>query len=157
MAEPNFSWIYIIIFLAIPLARIIPRFLAKRGIGKNFFPQPPQQQNPQQQNPQQQNPQQQNPQQQNQSESHFDEYQQKPSMETRQPKSKNELVLGALNRGSKSFESIQKNTGLDSKDLDAILEDLEKNGLLKVVQKQGMFGPKTELLPTDKGFKEYYS
>ncbi len=147
MAEPNFSWIYIIIFLAIPLARIIPRFLAKRGIGKNFFPQPPQQQNPQQQNPQQQN----------QSESHFDEYQQKPSMETRQPKSKNELVLGALNRGSKSFESIQKNTGLDSKDLDAILEDLEKNGLLKVVQKQGMFGPKTELLPTDKGFKEYYS
>ena len=36
MAEPNFSWIYIIIFLAIPLARIIPRILAKKGIGKNF-------------------------------------------------------------------------------------------------------------------------
>jgi len=65
--------------------------------------------------------------------------------------------LGALNRGSKSFESIQKNTGLDSQDLDAILEDLEKNGLMKVVHKQGMLGPKTELLPTDKGFKEYYS
>ncbi|RMW34177.1 MAG: hypothetical protein EA439_02480, partial [Nitrosopumilus sp.] len=30
MADPNFSWIYIIIFLAIPLARIIPRILAKR-------------------------------------------------------------------------------------------------------------------------------
>jgi DNA-binding HxlR family transcriptional regulator len=142
MAEANFSWIYIIIFLAIPLARIIPRLLAKRGIGKNFFPQQSQQQNQQQPN---------------QPESRFDEYQQKPSMETTQPKSKNELVLGALNRGSKSFESIQKNTGLDSKDLDAILEDLEKNGFLKVVQKQGMLGPKTELLPTDKGFKEYYS
>ena len=142
MAEPNFSWIYIIIFLAIPLARVLPRFLAKRGIGKNFFPQQLQQQ------PNQQQP--------NQPESRFDEYQQKPSMETK-PKSKNDLVLGVLNRGSKSFESIQKNTGLDSKDLDAILEDLEKNGLLKVIQKQGMFGPKTELLPTDKGFKEYYS
>ena len=73
------------------------------------------------------------------------------------PQSKNELVLGALNRGSHSFEKIQKNTGLDSQDLDSILEDLEKNGLLKVVQKQGLFGPKTELYPTDKGFKEYYS
>lgn len=138
MAEPNFSWIYIVIFLAIPLARIIPRLLAKRGIGKNFFPQQFQQQP-------------------NQPETHFDEYQQKPAMETTKPKSKNELVLGALNRGSKSFESIQKNTGLDSKDLDVILEDLEKNGLLKVIKKQGMFGPKTELPPTDKGFKEYYS
>ena len=148
MAEPNFSWIYIIIFLAIPLARVIPRFLAKRGIGKNFFPQQLQQQ-PNQPPNQQPQP--------NRHESHFDEYQQKPPMESRQPKSKNDLVLGALNRGSKSFESIQKNTGLDGKDLDDILEDLEKNGLLKVVHKQGLFGPKTELYPTDKGFKEYYS
>ena len=30
MADPNFSWIYLIIFLAIPLARIIPRLLARR-------------------------------------------------------------------------------------------------------------------------------
>ncbi|MDF2421478.1 MAG: hypothetical protein OPY06_00510 [Nitrosopumilus sp.] len=148
MVEPNFSWIYILIFLAIPLARVIPRILAKYGIGKNFFPQQLQQQ-PNQPANQQPQP--------NRHDSHFDEYQQKPPMESRQPKSKNDLVLGALNRGSKSFESIQKNTGLDSKDLDGILEDLEKNGLLKVVQKQGMFGPKTELLPTDKGFKEYYS
>ena len=143
MADPNFSWIYIVIFLAIPLARIIPRLLAKRGIGKNFFPQ---QQSSPQSSPQP-----------NQPESRFDEYQQKPSMETTQPKSKNDLVLGTLNRGSKSFESIQKNTGLDGQDLETILEDLEKNGLLKVVHKQGMFGPKTELHPTDKGFKEYYS
>jgi len=78
-------------------------------------------------------------------------------MESRQPKSKNDLVLGALNRGSKSFESIQKNTGLNNQELDAILEDLEKNGMLNVVHKQGLFGPKTELISTDKGFKEYYS
>lgn len=142
MAEPNFSWIYIIIFMAIPLARIIPRLLAKRGIGKSFI------------KPQQSKP--------------FEPSFVKPAPEhqpesfereigSSKPQTKNNLVLGALNRGSKSFESIQKNTGLDGKVLDEILEDLEKNGLLKVVQKQGMLGPKTELHPTDKGFKEYYS
>ena len=139
MADPNFSWIYIIIFLAIPLARIIPRILAKRGIGKNFSQPPPQKE----------------------LQSDFVENRSTMSehseMEPSKPQSKNELVLGALNRGSHSFESIQKNTGFDSQELDSILEDLEKDGLLKVVHKQGLFGPKTELYPTDKGFKEYYS
>jgi len=139
MTDPNFSWIYIVIFLAIPLARIIPRLLAKRGIGKNFI----------------------QPAEEKQSESDFVEnrfnIQERPKMEPSKPQSKNELVLSALNRGSKTFESIQKNTGFDSQELDSILEDLEKDGLLKVVHKQGLFGPKTELYPTDKGFKEYYS
>ena len=142
MAEPNFSWIYIIIFLAIPLARIIPRILAKKGIGKSFI---------QQQESKPFEPSFVKPAQEPQSESF------EPRTDPSKPQSKNDLVLGALNRGSKSFENIQKNTGLDNQDLDAILEDLEKNGLMKVVHKQGMFGPKTELLPTDKGFKEYYS
>jgi hypothetical protein len=142
MAEPNFSWIYIIIFLAIPLARIIPRLLAKRGIGKSFI---------QPQQPKPFEPSFVKPAQEPQSESF------EPRTDPSKPQSKNDLVLGALNRGSKSFESIQKNTGLDNQDLDAILEDLEKNGLMKVVHKQGMFGPKTEIHPTDKGFKEYYS
>ena len=135
MAEPNFSWIYIIIFMAIPLARIIPRLLAKRGIGKSFI-------QPQQSKPFE--PSFVKPAPEDQSES-FER-----KIDSSKPQTKNNLVLGTLNRGSKSFESIQKNTGLDGKDLDYILEDLEKNGMLKVVQKQGMFGPKTELLPTDK-------
>ncbi len=142
MADPNFSWIYIIIFLAIPLARIIPRLLAKRGIGKSFI-------RPQQSKPFE--PSFVKPAEEHRSESF------EPRTDPSKPQSKNDLVLGALNRGSKSFESIQKNTGLDTQDLDAILEYLENNGLLKVVHKQGMFGPKTELLPTDKGFKKYYS
>lgn len=142
MADPNFSWIYIIIFLAIPLARIIPRLLAKRGIGKRFIQ--PQQSKPFE--PSFVKPAQEHP-----SESF------EPQTNPFKPQTKNNLVLGVLNRGSKTFESIQKNTGLDNQELDDILEDLEKDGLLKVVQKQGMFGPKTELYPTDKGFKEYYS
>ena len=129
MADPNFSWIYLIIFLAIPLARIIPRVLAKKGI-KNKIP------NILQEKPFQTN---------------VTEMTLKPQIESSNPQTKNMLVLGALNRGSKTFESIQKNTGLDNKELDTILEDLENNGMLKVEQKQGLFGPKTELYPTDKG------
>ncbi len=142
MADPNFSWVYLIIFLAIPLARIIPRILSKYGIGKNTA----------------------NTIQEKQYQSGFDEYSQKPQMDSSEPQmnnskpqTKNNLVLGVLNRGSKTFENIQKNTGLTNAELDAILEDLEKNGLMKVVHKQGMFGTKTEIIPTDKGFKEYYS
>ena len=135
MADPNFSWVYLIIFLAIPLARIIPRILAKKGIGVKS-PQTIQE---------------------NQFETDHGEYLQKPQIESAKPQTKNNLVLGALNRGSKTFEDIQKNTGLDSSELDTVLEDLENNGLMKVVHKQGMLGPKTEIIPTDKGFKEYYS
>lgn len=135
MADPNFSWIYLVIFLAIPLARIVPRILAKRR-NENNVP------NTIQEKPFQLG---------------IDEMPQKPQMGSSKHQTKNMLVLGALNRGAKTFESIQKNTGFDNKELDAILEDLENNGMLKVKQKQGLFGPKTELYSTDRGFKEYYS
>ncbi|MCH9658122.1 hypothetical protein K0U27_05405 [archaeon] len=142
MADPNFSWVYLIIFLAIPLARIIPRILAKKGIGINTAQTVHEKQ----------------------SQTDYEEYSQKPQMESAKPetesakpKTKNNLVLGVLNRGSKTFEDIQKNTGLSNTELDTVLEYLETNGLMKVVHKQGMLGPKTEILPTDKGFKEYYS
>ncbi|MCE2615169.1 MAG: hypothetical protein LVO36_04615 [Nitrosopumilus sp. (ex Thoosa mismalolli)] len=136
MADPNFSWIYLVIFLAIPLARIIPRLLAKyRG------EQPS-------------------------SESYerrFEEFgQTEPNQsftikEPQKPLTKERQVLGELHKGVNSFEKLQKNTGFDSHMLNSILEDLEKKGLMKVVEKQGMFGPKVELYSTDKGFKEYYS
>jgi len=142
MADPGFGWIYLVIFLAIPLARIIPRLLARRKGQNNQFQRV-------QENPFQRG---------------FDEYSQNPQTESPKPKinpskpqTKSMLVLGELNRGTKTFENIQKKTGIENKELDSILEDLEKNGMLKVHQKQGLFGPKTELLPTDKGFKEYYS
>jgi len=135
MADPNFSWIYLVIFLAIPLARIIPRLLARRKM-KNNSSQTVQER---------------------QFQPSFDEYTEKPQREFSKPQTKNMLVLGELHKGSKTFESIQKNTGLDNKDLETILEDLEKDGMLKVHQKQGLFGTKIELYPTDKGFKEYYS
>jgi hypothetical protein len=135
MADPNFSWIYLVIFLAIPLARIIPRLLARRKM-KSSSSQTMQDR---------------------QFQPSFDEYSEKPPQEFSKPQTKNMLVLGELHKGSKTFESIQKNTGLDNKDLEEILEDLEKDDMLKVHQKQGLFGTKIELYPTDKGFKEFYS
>jgi hypothetical protein len=116
--EADFSWIYLIIFLMIPLARILPRILKKLKSGN--------------------------------SES------QEPSKSSK-PQTKNMLVLGELHRGVKQFEDIQKNTGLTTEELNSILEDLENNGFMKAQQKSGLFGMKTELVPTDKGFKEYYS
>ena len=67
------------------------------------------------------------------------------------------LVLAELNRGSKTFGMIQRNTKLETEELDSILEELETKGLLQVKERQGFFGTKIELFPTEKGFKEYYS
>jgi hypothetical protein len=138
----DYSWIYLAIFLIIPLSRIIPRLLAKKRMKNNTSEII----------------------QEKQIQPSFDKYSRepqrefsKPQREFSKPQTKNMLVLGELNRGSKTFESIQKNTDLDNKELNTILEDLEKNGMLKVHQKQGLLGPKIELYLTDKGFKEYNS
>lgn len=133
MADPNFSWIYLIIFLAIPLARIIPRILAKRRQKtEDYYRQ----------------------------ERPFHESQntgESPKQESLNPQTKDMQVLGIMHQGANTFEKIQRGLKMDSKELDSILQQLEKRDLIKVIQKQGMFGPKTELYSTDKGFKEYYS
>ena len=121
----------------IPLARIIPRLMARRRRDSDSI-----------QNVDQPR-----------SESTFNEQKLSASNKkiSEKPTTKNMLVLGELHRGRRTFESIQKNTGLSNNELDSILDSLEKNGMLKVRQKQGFFGTKIELVPTDKGFKEYYS
>ena len=128
----NFSWIYLIIFLAIPLARIIPRILAKRrqSVDEYTRPEPFQESQNTQWNTKQ---------------------------ESVKPQTKDMQVLGIMHQGANTFEKIQRSLKMESKDLDSILQQLEKKDLIKVVQKQGMFGPKVELYSTDKGFKEYYS
>ena len=73
------------------------------------------------------------------------------------PESKEMMVLGQINRGYKTFGEISKKTGLDSEDLNSILEELEKRGLMRVEQKKGLLGNKVELLPTEKGYREYDS
>jgi predicted Rossmann fold nucleotide-binding protein DprA/Smf involved in DNA uptake len=146
--EADFSWIYLIIFLMIPLARILPRILKKLKSGNSESQEIPQRQFESNFNRYED-------QSDKQFESNSTEYQEPPK--SSKPQTKNMLVLGELHRGVKQFEDIQKNTGLTTEELDSILEDLENNGLMKAQQKSGLFGMKTELVPTDKGFKEYYS
>ena len=146
--EADFSWVYLIFFLMIPLARILPRVLRKfktgdfdsqnisqRQYGSDFGRFEKQSDEQFESNPA--------------------EYQEPPK--SSKPQTKNMPVLGELHRGVRLFENIQKNTGLTTEELNSILEDLESNGLMKAQQKSGLFGMKTELVPTDKGFKEYYS
>ena len=146
--EADFSWIYLIIFLMIPLARILPRILKKLKSGNSESQEIPQRQFESNFNRYED-------QSDKQFESNSTEYQELPK--SSKPQTKNMLVLGELHRGVKQFEDIQKNTGLTTEELNSILEDLENNGLMKAQQKSGLFGMKTELVPTDKGFKEYYS
>lgn len=79
------------------------------------------------------------------------------SPQTTKPQSKDMLVLGEISIGTKQFEKIQKNTGLSRDDLNSVLQDLERRGLMEVKHKQGVMGPKVELYPTEKGLREFSS
>ncbi|GFN41473.1 MAG: hypothetical protein IH842_04915 [Thaumarchaeota archaeon] len=132
----HFYWIWLI-FLMIPLVRVIQRYIRKRN----------------------------NPDYYTTSEKRVEMQLEKTSTNTiekpvrnlARPETKDMLVLGELNRGVKSFDKIQKIIGLERNELISILDDLEKKGLMRVEKKSGPFGPKIELYATDKGFKEYYS
>ena len=132
----HFYWIWLI-FLMIPLVRVIQRYVRKRN----------------------------NPDYYTSSEKRVEMQLEKTSTNTiekpvrnlTRPETKDMLVLGELNRGVKSFDKIQKIIGLKRNELISILDDLEKRGLMRVEEKSGPFGPKVELYATDKGFKEYYS
>ena len=132
----------------IPLARILPRVLKKLKSGNSESQEIPQRQFESNFNRYED-------QSDKQFESNSTEYPEPPK--SSKPQTKNMLVLGELHRGVKQFEDIQKSTGLTTEELNSILEDLENNGFMKAQQKSGLFGMKTELVPTDKGFKEYYS
>jgi phosphoglycerol transferase MdoB-like AlkP superfamily enzyme len=148
MTTHDFSWFYLIFFL-IPLARIVPRLIRKwrnkdNLMGENQFNQNFQK-----------------------TEQMPDSFEKPKSFETSQsfekPKSFEKpleldmQVLSEINNGVRDFNQIQKNTEIDNKDLENILADLEKKGLMKVVKKSGLMGNKVEIHPTEKGFKKFYT
>ena len=143
MAQDGFAWIYLVFFLVIPLSRIIPRLVQKwrqkdKGQPEQFAQQSYQSTN------------------EIAAPSSSRKYSEDIPSEMK-PQSLDMLVLGELNRGVKNFNSIQRNLGIDTEKLDETLQSLENQGLMKVQHKQGLFGPKIELIPTDKGFKKFYS
>jgi len=139
MAESGYMWIYLI-FLLIPLSRVLPRIIRKYR--KN---NPPANISPDKVFKLSNN---------NTIESSdtFDV----PSTGS-PPKSIDMLVLGELSHGTKNFDALQKKLGVDNEKLNSVLEDLENKKFMKVVQKQGLFGPKIELHPTEEGLKKYFS
>ncbi len=141
MEHDGFAWIYLVFFLVIPLSRILPRLIRKwkeknQG-GPEQFTQTYQSTN------------------ETSAESPQKTHQEIPKEMS--PQTLDMLVLGELNRGTKNFASIQRNLGIDNEPLEEALKSLEEQGLMKIQNKQGVLGPKIELIPTDKGFKKFYS
>jgi DNA-binding HxlR family transcriptional regulator len=130
----HFYWIWLI-FLLFPLTRVIQHYIRKRNM-QNYNKSPEKRVGMQ-----------------------FERTNtiEKPVRNLARPETKDMLVLGELSRGTKSFEKMQKITGLERDELISIFDDLEKRGLMRVEEKSGPFGPKVELYATDKGFKEYSS
>ncbi len=137
------SWQWILVFFVIlMIARVVPRMVKQRKINlqksgvvssdQHFFSEPRDQ-------------------------PFVKEAKDQPFTKETKPESKEKMVLGQINRGYKTFGEIRKTTGFDSEDLNSILEDLEKQGLMRMEQKKGLLGIKVELLPTEKGYREYDS
>ncbi len=143
MAEEGFAWIYLVFFLVIPLSRILPRLVQKWKDKKLGVPEQFAQKSYQSTN-------------ETITESPETTHQEDIPKEMK-PQSLDMLILGELNRGTKNFNSIQRNLDIDSKTLEEALQSLEDQGLMEVQQKQGLTGPKIELIPTEKGFKKFYS
>ncbi len=143
MANEGFAWIYLVFFLIIPLSRILPRVIQKWKGKKLEKAEPFKQQTYQTTN-------------ETISESRQNTNRADIPRDMR-PQTLDMLVLGELNRGTKNFNSIQRNLGIDGKTLDKTLQNLEEQGLMEVKNKQGLLGPKIELILTNKGFKKFYS
>jgi predicted transcriptional regulator len=138
--EENYSWIYLLIFLIIPLARIVPRILKRGGIKEkistrlesprgNFF-----------------------------KESYSsDNFKESPSREefSTENWSKEKIVLGLLMTNISKFEELQKRGNLSTNNLDRILQDFEKKGFMTSVEKSGPFGKSIQLKITEKGVGEF--
>ena len=137
--EPNYSWIYLLIFLIIPLARVLPRILRRAGLKPNiatrpetprgnFFKEPP-----------------------------SDNFTESPRIEEFSTKnwSKEKIVLGLLMTNISKFEELQKRGNLSVNNLDRILQELERRGCMKPVEKSGPFGKSIQLKITEKGVREF--
>ena len=151
--EENFSWIYLLIFLIIPLARILPRIFKRGDLKKslsarlespreNFFKE-------------------------SDSANNFEEIpsrEELPSREESPPTeeefstkdwSKEKIVLGLLMTSISKFEDLQKRGNLSTNNLDRILQNLEKKGFMTPVEKNGPFGTSIQLKITEKGAREF--
>ena len=161
--EENYSWIYLLIFLIIPLARILPRVLKRVGLKQNISTRP---ESPRENFFQESSPdrfQESSPDRFQESspdrfqESSPDNFEESPRKEEFSTKnwSKEKIVLGLLMTNISKFEELQKRANLSTNNLDAILQDLEKKRLMMPVEKSSPFGKSIQLKITEKGAAEF--
>ena len=70
-------------------------------------------------------------------------------------KNKETVVLGIISRGISKFDKISQESNIKSKDLESILQKLENLGLIKVDEKKSWIGTKIQIIPTEKGYREF--
>ncbi|NMI83712.1 MAG: hypothetical protein EX286_03655 [Candidatus Nitrosopelagicus brevis] len=147
--EENYSWIYLLIFLIIPLARIVPRLLRRAGLKENISARP--------ESPRGNFFQESSSPDTFRESSSSDNFQESPRREEFSTKNwpKEKTVLGLLLTNITKFEEIQKKGNLSTNNLDTILQDLEKKGLMQPVEKTGPFGKSIQLRITEKGAAEF--
>ena len=145
--EENYSWIYLLIFLIIPLARILPRVLKRAGLKQNISTRP---ENPRKNFFQESSPD-------RFQESSPDNFEESPRKEEFSTKnwSKEKIVLGLLMTNISKFEELQKRANLSTNNLDTILQDFEKKRLMMPVEKSSPFGKSIQLKITEKGAAEF--
>ena len=147
--EENYSWIYLLIFMIIPLGRILPRLLSRVGLKQDISPRP---ETPRgnffQESPPADN---------FRESSSPDNFQESPRREEFSTKNwpKEKIVLGLLMTNISKFEELQKKGNISTNNLDTILQDLEKKGLMRPVEKSGPFGKSIQLRITEKGAAEF--
>jgi len=153
--EENYSWIYLLIFLIIPLARILPRVLKRAGLKQNIPTRPDSTRENFFQESSPDNFQESSPD--NFQESSPDNFEESPRREEFSTKnwSKEKIVLGLLLTDISKFEELQKRANLSTNNLDTILQDLEKKRLMMPVEKSGPFGKSIQLKITEKGAAEF--
>ena len=135
--------------MIIPLARILPRLLRRAGLKQdisarpetprgNFFQESPPADNFRES-------------------SSPDNFQESPRREEFSTKNwpKEKIVLGLLMTNISKFEELQKKGNISTNNLDTILQDLEKKGLMRPVEKSGPFGKSIQLRITEKGAAEF--
>ena len=147
--EENYSWIYLLIFLIIPLARIVPTLLRRAGLKENISARP--------ESPRGNFFQESSSPDTFRESSSSDNFQESPRREEFSTKNwpKEKIVLGLLLTNITKFEQIQKKGNLSTNNLDTILQDLEKKGLMQPVEKTGPFGKSIQLRITEKGAAEF--
>ena len=148
--EIDYSWIFLLIFLIIPLARILPRILKRTGFKENisarlesprenFFKESDYADNFKESD-------------------YADNFKESPPTKeefSTKNWSTEKIVLGLLMSDISKFEELQKRGNLSTNNLDRILQNLEKKGFMTPVEKSGPFGTSIQLKITEKGASEF--